>query len=166
MKRQNMILALMLIAAVILVSSCAKEPANPPKEGVSVKVVDPNKAGLALIQDLHLETIPQILSVKELIEHRSALHDKTLTVKGIIIEAIVGEKACPSKKIVEGGVDIAGCAQPRIIIADSADAARDKRYDVIVLVKEDDTNYQEGQLVEITGIVSASKVAVVINKKY
>ena len=154
-----------LLVLILVISSCAKEVPYKGK-GVSVQVVDPNKAGLALIQDLPFEVVPELLSVKELIEHRSALHDKTVTVKGIIIEAIVGEKACPSKKIVEGGVDIAGCAQPRIIIADSADAARDKRYDTIILVKDDDQKYAAGQYQEIKVKVAASKVAVSLEKMY
>lgn len=165
MKRHSGILVILLAIGMLFISSCASEVPYGGK-GVSVKVVDPKTSGLATVQDLPFEVIPQTLSVKELVEHRSALHDKTVTVKGIIIEAIIGEKACPSKKIVEGGIDIAGCAQSRIIIADNAGASRDKRYDVIVLVKDDDQNYAAGQSVEAKVKVSASKVAVNLERVY
>lgn len=157
MNTKKIIRGISILFVLIFISSCAKEAPYEGK-GVSVQVVDPNKASLATMQDLPLETIPAILSVKELIEHRSALHEKTVTVKGVILEAIVGEKACPS--------NTPGCAQSRIIIAESADASRDKRYDVIVLVKDDDQNYAAGQSVEAKVKVSASKVAVSLEKVY
>src|SRR3989344_751125 len=120
---------------------------------------DPEKAGLAQVPDLPLAaSITQAVSVKFLVEHRSALHGKTVLVSGVVVDSLLGEKACPP--------GIGGCAEPRIFIADTKDASRDTRYDFMILVCEDVTekDYEVGKRYEVLINVEASKVAVIGRK--
>jgi hypothetical protein len=79
-------------------------------------------------------------------------------VHGVITYALPPAKACPPGQ--------GACAQPRIIIADSAEAARNKAYDLTILLPEDDqTNYTEGQIVDISGTVYGNADGVTVMKE-
>lgn len=127
------------------------------KTGV-VSPVDPETAGLAPYPDEPFPSIPAepTLSIKFLVEHRTALNGKTVTIQGFVVYALLGEDACP-------GGGIGACAQPRIFLADTTDQGRNKDYDVMILLGEKD-NYNIGQHVIVTGVVSSSKVAVYLTK--
>jgi len=120
-----------------------------------VSIEDLGTAGLATYPDLALTSVPtEPVTAKFVVEHRSALSGKPITVKGMVTEAILGEKACPP--------DLGACAAPRIFIADSLDVSRDKNYDLMILVDESasEKDYPIGKAIEISGTVEASKVAV------
>ena len=100
----------------------------------------------------------QAQSVKFVMEHRSSLDGQRVTVHGVIVYALPPAKACPPGQ--------GACAQPRIIIADKADASRNKAYDLTILLPEDDkTEYAEGQIVDISGTVSGSADGVTVMKE-
>ncbi|GEM_PF-3539250 len=175
MKMKIILIILVLVAVLFAINSCTTEQTTNGEKGKTIvdepgkgviKPTDPNKEGLATVADLPLAKIITPLSVKDVIEHRSALKGKTITVKGYIVEAILGEEACPTNTGNSQLETPGGCAQPRIIIADTLDKTRDIKYDLIILVGEDEKSYTKNQLVEVKAIVDASKVAVVLNKVY
>ena len=126
-------------------------------------------SGFAL--DLPLERVPgSAVSVKFLIEHRSALNGRTVTAQGFVQETIVGEAACPTCPADCGKPPgefcppcPAGCAQPRVFLVDAltTDAER-----LMVLVAEADQDFRVGEWIRITGTVHSSPVAVYIEKIY
>lgn len=127
----------------------------------TIQPEDPNKIGLAPYPDLSITSIPEeSVSVKFVIEHRSALNDKSIKVRGVVVETLLGEKACPP--------DRGMCAQPRIFLADTAGEDRDKLYDLTVIVNEEEQerNYPIGKTIETQGTVDGSKTAVVVRKTY
>lgn len=167
MQRRKGFLLLVAVSMLFLfINGCIfQEPQKDTKPAVKVTVLPPDTTGLANIPDLPLAKIPALLSVKEVVEHRTALHGKTITVRGFVVEAILGEKACPSftgNNLQTPGPE--SCAQPRIIVADSLEKTRDLKYDVMILVNEDEEGYSDGQPVEVKGLVFASKVAVYLEK--
>lgn len=100
----------------------------------------------------------QVQNVKFVMEHRTALDGQRVTVHGVIVYALPPAKACPPGQ--------GACAQPRIIIADSAEASRNKAYDLTVLLPEDDQSaYAEGQIVDVTGTVSGNADSVTLMKE-
>lgn len=126
----------------------------------------PAASGLYNYTDLPLDSFPDTpISTKFLVEHRFALNKKVVSVKGIIVAALLGKDACPSASGT-GVPSMMLCAQPRITVADTLDDKRDKNYDIIIFVNEDDTNYKAGQNAEVKGTVESSKTAVYITKIY
>lgn len=127
----------------------------------TVQPEDPNKVGLALYPDLTITSLPtESVSVKFIVEHRSALNSKSIKVRGIIVGTLLGERACPP--------DRGMCAQPSIFLADTTEESRNKLYDLRVLVNEEgqEKNYPVGKTIEIQIVVNGSKVAVVAHKAY
>ncbi len=172
MKLKIMLIILVLVAVLFAINSCTtdqttnggKTVIEEPGKGI-VKPSDPNKEGLAAVADLPLAKIISPLSVKDVIEHRSALNGKIITIKGVVVEAILGEKACPADKGENNVPPLGGCAQPRIFLADAKDTT-DSNARVMILVREDENQYEVGESVKVTGSISGSKVAVVMNKIY
>ncbi len=119
-------------------------------------VIYPDQIPDSLLPDLPLEAFPsEAVSVQFLVEHRTALHEKKVTVRGVTLSVLVGEDACPSS----GGM----CAQPRLTLADNAAESRDARYDLVVLFPEGGgEGFSAGESTEISGTVSASPQAVVL----
>lgn len=125
----------------------------------TVEPGDPT-AGLTSYPDLPLTSVPdEAVTVKFLIEHRSALDGKTVKVRGVVVGTLLGEAACPSRGM---------CANPRIYLSDMSAENRDKAYDLTVLVNEGEQKgaYPVGIFREIQGIVAGSKSGVVIRKVY
>ncbi len=127
----------------------------------TVQPEDPNKTGLSPYPDLSITSLPkESVSVKFVVEHRSALDGKTVQVRGVVVGTLLGEKACPSSGM--SGM----CAMPRIYLSDTSAENRDKAYDLTVLVTEDgqEGDYSVGKIIEVQGIVAGSKSGVVIRK--
>ena len=128
---------------------------------VTIQPEDPNKAGLAPYPDLSFILLPtEPVSVKFVVEHRSALNGKTITIRGVVVGTLLGEKACPP--------DRGMCAQPSIFLADTTGESRNKLYDLRMLVSEEEqeSNYLVGKTVVVQVVVDGSKVAVVARKTY
>lgn len=137
------------------------EVGTEPTSIGTVQPEDPNKAGLVLYPDLLITSLPtEPVSVKFVVEHRSALNGKSIKVRGVIVGTLLGEKACPP--------DRGMCAQPNIFLADTTAESRNKLYDLRVLVSEEEQekNYLVGSTIEIQIVADGSKVAVVAHKTY
>lgn len=121
-------------------------------------VAYPAQVQEVVLPDLPLKDLPSgALSVQFLVEHRTALHEKRVTVKGVILSLLVGEAACPTNGMMRL------CAQPRMVLADRSETSRDPHYDLVVLFPQGGgERYHAGETVEISGTVSASPQAVVI----
>lgn len=120
---------------------------------------DPNTTGFAPYPDYSLSSIPSwSISVKYLVEHRSALNNKTITVRGLVVGILSAEAACPP--------DRGACGQPMIFLADSAKADRDKYLDLAVTVSEKEKSYLIGQTVEVKVLVSGSYTGLHLSKVY
>ena len=104
------------------------------------------------------------ISPRFLIEHRSALHGKTVRIRGTVVRVVTPDDAAPSG----GGVipRPGGFPQPRIFLADSAAKDLDKAYEVMVLLQEGDKGYPAGQVVDIEGTVDGNRAAVVVKRVY
>lgn len=122
--------------------------------------------GLTARPDLPLVSVPgPVVSVKFVIEHRSALSGKTLTVRGVVVASWLDSAKCPPQNLTN-----LLCPQPRIFLADSASADRDP-YDLQVsldeaLIEKEAKNYRIGQMVEIKGTVIGDKTMVSFVKLY
>lgn len=112
----------------------------------------PAESGLSAYPDLPLGETPRApVTPRFVVEHRAALGGKEVTVRGRIV--LVAQS--PS-----------GAARPRIFVAETGEPGRDKNYDLMVLLSEDDDAYALGEEVELKGTVESSKVAVYLRKSY
>jgi hypothetical protein len=124
------------------------------------------QSGLSQYPDHPLNKMPtEPISPRFLIEHRSALHGKTVKVRGTVVRVLTSDDAAPSSP---GSVTPSPgrFAQPRLFLADSPAKDRDKNYDLVVLLREGDKGYPVGQLVEIKGTVDGNQAAVVVSRSY
>lgn len=120
---------------------------------------DPNQIGLAPYPDEPLESIPtKPLSIQEVVEHRSALNGQTVRVRGVVVETLLGEKACPP--------DRGMCAQPSLFLADTIAPDRNPHYDLRILVgeAEQEAAYPIGQMVEIQATVMGDRTGLILQK--
>ena len=114
---------------------------------------------LAKYPDRPVASIPsQPVSTRYVVEHRSALNGKTITVRGIVARTV-----WPSDNAAQGEQSMA-YPQPRIFLADNLRKRRDKNYDLMVLFREGERGYVSGQKATIKVRVDASKIAVVLRK--
>lgn len=129
-------------------------PAGGTGIAAPVSTVAPVLPDLPLEQDIAGPVTPRFV-----IEHRSALDGKSITVQGVIVSALTGEAACPPGRGM--------CAQPRVTLSDGeAGVAPDPAFDLVVLLPEgDDTGYTRGQEAEVRGRVSASGFTAVLHKE-
>ncbi len=150
-----------------------KETASGGIKSVTTSTIqpdDPNKTGLALYPDLSVTSLPtKPVSVKFVVEHRSALNGKTITIRGVVVETLLGEKACPTG----GGGGLTpgpgACAQPRIFLADTTGESRNKLYDLLVLMSEEEkeSSYPIGKTVVLQlDVIDGSKLFVMARKTY
>ncbi len=121
---------------------------------------NPEDSGLAKYPDEPLNTIPATpMSIQYLIEHRSALNDKVVTIKGIVVADWRDEKKCSvhAESL---------CPQPKIFLSDTSGDTRSPHYDLLVQLDEKDHDYVIGQLVELHGTVYGYNTVVQLTKKY
>ena len=127
---------------------------------VSIEPEDPSKIGLSSYPDLPLDLVPSTpIAVRYLIEHRSALNEKVVTVNGIIVASWLDESKCPQN------VGLL-CPQPRIFLADTNNEDRNPYYDLDVKVGEEDKiselkkDYPIGNRITIKVLVYGYKTGV------
>jgi hypothetical protein len=116
--------------------------------------------------DHPLEKLPTApITPRFVVEHRSALHGKTVNVRGTVVRVITPEGTQPS---TPGGVAPrpGRFAQPRVFLADSQAKDQDRNHELVVLLREGDSGYPVGQLVEIEGTVDGNPAAVVVRRLY
>lgn len=132
-----------------------------PSTATTGRAEDPNTSGLAPYPDLALSVVPKFaVSVKFVVEHRSALNEKSIKIRAVVVGTLLGENACPP--------DRGGCASPRIFLADTANENRNRLYDLMVIVgeTEQEKDYPTGKSLEVQGIVGSSKLGAVVTKTY
>lgn len=120
---------------------------------------DPQHLGLAPYLDEPLDTLPtKPISVKDLVEHRSALNGQTVWLRGVVVATLLGEKACPP--------DRGMCAQPSIFLAETTNANRNPHYDVRILVSEaeQEAAYPIGETIELLVTVQGDKTSLSLQK--
>ena len=138
-------------------------PIPPSGSDVSTPIsIDPSTMGLAQYPDMSLEeNIASPVNVSFVIEHRSALNGKAVTLQAIVVDASLQNGDCPTDEKMGRP-----CIAPRLTIADTNDGNRNKDYDVMVLLpgKTDSHhyNYNTGEQITITGTVSGQKYDVSI----
>lgn len=129
--------------------------------GVIIKPEDPNKTGIPTYPDKPISPAPtSAISVQYLIEHRSALNNKIVKVKGVVVADWTDDSRC------RPDITEMLCPQPIIFIADSSSANRDLYSDLRVVLNETDKSYKLGQTVEIKGTVNADTYNVILIKSY
>ena len=149
--------------------------APPPSEGktgrgytngnaTTLESENSNKKDLGLYPDLPLLVFPRDpQSVKFIIEHRSALNQKSITVRGIVVDTAF-QRSFPC---TTGPCPMYGPASG-VVLADDPGAARDKQYDLTVLLGDDtpenEKMYPVGRTVEIIIQVWGSRAAVLASK--
>lgn len=149
------------VVGTINVISIRKVEGSDESNTATIQPGDPNKDGLAPFPDLPLSSLPQQpLSIKFVVEHRSALNGRTILTSGVIVGTLLGEKACPP--------DRGMCAQPSIFLADTAGENRNKLYDLRVIVgeEEQEKSYPIGKTIGLQVVIDGSKVAVIARKTY
>lgn len=114
---------------------------------------------LSKYPDLPIDSLPtKPITVKYLLEHRSALNGNVVTINGFIMGVVTKEQACPP--------DMGMCGQPHISLEDR-DQNSNESYEIIVFLSEEDsTNYKIGQSIELNATVSASRLSLDLNKIY
>lgn len=159
-----------IMSMALILAGCASIDSSRGKEtgatgtGIIIEPEDQDKLGLYNYSDSPLESVPFTpISVKYLVEHRSALNEKAVTVHGVVVDTLLGEKACPNDI---NGIGVGMCAQPRIFLADTSKEDRDKNYDVMVLVSEEEKGYKIGDVVDVKATVTADKTSVSLMKVY
>ena len=132
---------------------------------VRASVVNMNDVGLSSYPDLPLEELPsEPQSVEFIVQHRTSLNGKRVTIHGVIISAILGEAACPSTTTHPAMGR--PCMQPRIVLANGTEG-RDTNYDTVVLLQPSDkTAYEAGQTADVKGTVNGSTSSLSIRKDY
>ena len=119
------------------------------------------QASLDAIPDRPLEASPSApISPRFVIEHRSALNGRLVTVRGMVVGTVAPDTGSPRT----GGVTPSPSQhpQPRIRLADADDRDRDVLYDLTVLLPEGHEGYPGGQLVTVSGTVDGNRRAVVL----
>ena len=128
------------------------------KSFTNTKIVEPGNSdtqALATVTDKKIEgDIPNPMTVAYLVEHRSALNGKTITVTGEVISVVTPEQACPDND--ELGMP---CDAPRLVINDPTDdtgGVVSSVYNVEVM-SEKSKDYSVGQVVTFTVEVTGDK---------
>jgi len=127
--------------------------------------VEPNRSGsgssqLGTYPDKPLSSVPtRPVSVRFVVEHRSALNGKTITVKGIVSRTVL-----PSAGSTSTGEPSMSNPQPRIFLAENLRKHRDKNFDLIVLLREGESGYTIGQAVKIKVRVDSTLTTVMMRK--
>lgn len=116
--------------------------------------------GLTKYPDKKIDSLPKKpVSSKYIVEHRSALNDKIITVKGIIVAV-----SQPPAANAPPGVAIMGNPQPLIRLAESSKDSRDANYDLMIYLGEGENRYAINQKIAIKVRVESSRGAVVLRK--
>ncbi len=108
------------------------------------------RSAIASYPDRPLVLVPSSpVSPRFVVEHRSALNNKVITLRGAVVFSLSKEKACPP--------DRGACGRPLVVLAENASSSRDKNFDITVFLREDDRAYQQGLYVLLRGVVIGSK---------
>ena len=125
---------------------------SPARTASAAEPSDPSQSGLSDYPDRPVDETPRTpVTPRFVVEHRTALKGKEVTVRGLVV---VVAPVPP------------GSARPRFFMAETSEPGRDQNYDLMVILAEDDDGYAVGDEVEVKGTVESSKVAVYLRKSY
>jgi len=129
--------------------------AGPTQSSILLPQVD----NYSQAPDLPLNSIPtRAVHVRFVVEHRSALNEHKIRVRGVITAAFLGDAACPP--------DRGMCAQPSVILGDSEPCKNRLSCSIRVLMPEGTKpqDFPIGKLLELRATVSGHKTGVVMTK--
>jgi len=154
------------LAPALLTAAClggSAQPATPTSADTAGPIS--SRTDISQLADQPLDTVPTTpVTPRFVLEHRSALHGKRVTVKGTVVRVVgAGNAQSPGS----GGVTPVPGAnpQPRIFLVESP-AKADDTYELLVLLREGDGGFAVGQAVEIEGVVETGPAAVILRRHY
>jgi hypothetical protein len=121
--------------------------------------VEPQVESNALGPDLPLSSVPtKVVSVRFVADHRSALNQHTVRVRGIIAAVLLGDAACPP--------DRGMCMAPSIVLAESEPGKNRPACSVRILMPKESKaqDYPIGKAVVLRATVDAQGTGVVLTK--
>ena len=152
--------ALVFLTATVAFCAQVTPTGEPPQTGLTQNsTLRPRVESKTLGPDLPLSSVPtSAVSVRFVVEHRTALNGHPVRVRGIITDALLGDAACSSNRGM--------CVQPSIIM-DDADCGENQFACSIRVLMPGDTkprDYQLGKLLEIRAVASGDKTGVLLTK--
>jgi hypothetical protein len=134
----------------------SESPQYAPARGSTVQ---PQVESQALGPDLPLNLVPtKVVNLRFVIDHRSALNQHTVRVRGIITAALLGDAACPP--------DRGMCMAPSIVLAESEPGKNRPACSVRVLMAKESKaqDYPIGKAVVLRVTVEGQVTGVVLTK--
>jgi hypothetical protein len=111
------------------------------------------------VADLPLSRVPKKpISVCFLIRHRSALDGKRVLVRGTIVAAAVGDKACPTGRGM--------CMQPSIFLSDHRKPSGSVQLRVLLPEKAKEADYLIHRAITISGKVQGNRSGVTLDSSH
>jgi hypothetical protein len=153
------------VLAIVTVWSCSQQPSGGGQAAAGTgRAGEPARQGLARIADNPLDAMPATgISPRFVIEHRSALNGRVVKVRGTVTR-VVQPRDSPS-----AGASVTPLPgqfpQPRVFLGEST-GERDRTYDLMVLLREGDTEFKPGDVIEIEGTVEGNQDAVLLRRRY
>jgi hypothetical protein len=141
------------------IAFCAR-PGAPAQTGATQNTLQlPPGESKTLAPDLPLSSLPEAaVSVRFVVEHRSALNGHSVRVRGVVNAAVFGDNACPSNRGM--------CMQPSVILNDPD--CRDNQVScsirVLVPVDTKPQDYPVGKLLEMRTVARGDKEGVLLTK--
>ena len=148
-----------LTAVTVLAAQVAPTGESPQHARTQASTVQPQVENKALGPDLPLRSVPpKVVSVRFIVDHRSALNQHTVRVRGIITAALLGDAACPP--------DRGMCMAPSIVLAESEPGKNRPACSVRVLMAKESKaqDYPIGKAVVLRVTVEGQVTGVVLTK--
>jgi len=148
-----------LTAVTVLAAQVAPTGESPQHAPTQSSTVKPQVENKAFGPDLPLRSVPpKVVSVRFVVDHRSALNQQTVRVRGIVAAALLGDAACPP--------DRGMCMPPSIVLAESEPSKDRPACSVRILLPKESRpqDYPIGKAVELRATVDGQKTGVVLTK--
>jgi hypothetical protein len=153
----------LLLVPALVTAACLRgnaQPATPTSADAAREASA--QADLSRLGDHPLDTVPSTpVTPRFVLEHRSALDGKRVTVKGTVIRVVGPPNPAPGGTTPLPGAN----PQPRVFLVDSP-VRNDDPYELMVLLREGDESFAVGQAVELEGVVETGPGAVVLHRQY
>ncbi len=152
-------LAPALLAVVCLAGCTAATTAPTPTNQTD----DYQQADVSGLPDYSLDDVPTTpVSPQFVLEHRSALSGSIIRLRGTVVRLLKPGTASSGGFNPQPGAYFV----PRVFLDAGPAGSGEPNNELMVLLREDDTDYQAGQIIEIDAIVHASHVAIAVNRVY
>ena len=135
-------------------ASTAPTPTNPTVE---------DQQDVTGFPDYSLDDVPAApVSPQFVLEHRSALDGRTIRIRGTVLRLLTPVTPTPGVFNPQPG----GYFVPRVFLDAGPAGAGEPNNELMVLLRDDDTAYSAGQIIEVDAIVHASSVAIAVFRVY